>query len=179
MLLPYAKYSTLIAPTELPRHPIATRRYLEYTLTGLQRQATVLAELRTRASILLSATGIIAGLLGPPALEAGHPRGFLGLGLAFLTLGILACINVVRAVTDEGSLLSGRRWKVTLNQEEIRLLAESQTDEEAPVPDEILETLASAREVNHETIDARSGYIPAASVLLLLQIGCWSAVLWP
>lgn len=50
------------------------RMVYEQTIRGLDRQAVVLAELRARASILLSAAGIIAALLGADALKGQAPR---------------------------------------------------------------------------------------------------------
>jgi hypothetical protein len=64
----------------------------EQTLRGLDRQATVLSELRQRASIVLSATGITTSLLGAAALQDGGLDVWVVAALAITTIGILLCV---------------------------------------------------------------------------------------
>jgi hypothetical protein len=149
-------------------------------LRGLDRQAQVLSELRQRSSIVLSASGIVASLLGGQALRGDYNH-VLAVGALVLTaLGIVACIWVLWKVRDEGKMpteerkggeLTGgkRNWKVTIPGDRLNLLAAgsiSQLD--------VLDELRVARRVNFRTLKQRSRVFVAACVLLLLQLILWS-----
>ena len=70
---------------EVPANAGARLRY-EHALHALDRQAHVLSDLRSRASIVLSATGITASLFGTRALESAAPGWISWLALACVTL---------------------------------------------------------------------------------------------
>jgi hypothetical protein len=95
----------------------------EQTLRGLDRQATVLSELRQRASIVLSATGITTSLLGATALQDGGLDVWVVAALAVTTIGILLCVWVLKPVRDTGE---GREWRVTVGGEELRGLLQGE-----------------------------------------------------
>ncbi len=147
------------------------RFVLEQTLRGLDRQATVLGELRQRANIVLSASGIIASLLGATALKNGHPRGVVYAALASTAIGIALCVWVLKSVRDGGER---RAWRVTLSKDELLgLRAESLS------PANALDTLITCRGTNYETIALRSDVFIAACACLPVQIGLWAVVvLW-
>ena len=151
--------------------------YLDYTLRTLQRQATVLSELRTRANILLSATGVVAGLFGPPALTDKDPEEALFVAAAALGVAVLCCIVVLWPVSDKQGL--GRKWRVTLNAEDILAIASGAPDEgPVGVDTKILGELAAARERNYTTINRRTQWFNLACALLPVQVGAWFAVLY-
>jgi hypothetical protein len=141
----------------------------EQTLRGLDRQATVLSELRQRASIVLSATGITTSLLGATALQDGGLDVWVVAALAVTTIGILLCVWVLKPVRDTGD---GREWRVTVGGEELRGLLQG----ELQLPD-VLDTLITARTSNFATIAARSRLFVASCALLPVQIVCWAAAL--
>ena len=153
---------------------------LEQMLRGLDRQAQVLSELRQRSSIVLSASGIVASLLGGQALKGDYNH-VLAIGaLVLTTLGIVACIWVLWKVRDEGAmpeekgrqrtLTGGRRnWKVTIPGYRITQLNAGSISES-----DVLDELRIARRVNFRTLKKRSRVFVAACVLLLLQLILWS-----
>jgi hypothetical protein len=151
---------------------------VQQMLHGLDRQASVLSELRQRASIVLSATGIIASLLGAAALKGDYSK-ILAIGALLSTAaGMVACIAVLWRVSDEGKLpadpdaerASGTRgWKVTVSWKELEDLVASAND-----PSVLLEDLALARRVNYRTLKRRSKLFVLASSLLVVQFTAWS-----
>lgn len=97
------------------------------------RQAAVLGELRTRASIVLTATSIVASLLGADALKRTDTFPLALLPAGALVAGLLCCLAVIRPVHDKprdlGPRLTGvarfrallwhkdtdpREWQVTV-----------------------------------------------------------------
>jgi hypothetical protein len=71
---------------------------------------------RQRASIVLSATGIVASLLGAVALRGSYSHPIALIALAVTAAGMVACIGVLWRVRDEGDLSAegpGRnaRWR--------------------------------------------------------------------
>jgi len=74
---------------------VAARLRYEHTLRSLERQSAVLTELRTRASIVLSATGIVASLVGPRALTSRTPLVLAVTALVLLARGLAACVAVL------------------------------------------------------------------------------------
>jgi len=153
---------------------------LEQMLRGLDRQGQVLSELRQRSSIVLSASGIVASLLGGQALRGDYNH-VLAVGALVLTaVGIVACIWVLWKVRDEGDmpaeestggeLTGGRRnWKVTIPGYRIK-----QLDAGSISKSDVLDELRIARRVNFRTLKTRSRVFVAACVLLLLQLILWS-----
>ena len=157
-----------------PGSPAGSRAYLQLTMDVLRRHGSVLGELRTRASIVLTATGLVASLLGSEGLKHPHPAVPLYLALACLGAGILACIAVLWPVSDEGTIGGNRQWQVTPTPKQAVAIAELGPD--GPVPEQVLQTLATARLVNYETISRRTTYFNAACVLLLGQLTAWVLV---
>lgn len=160
----------------------ARLRY-QHALRTLERQASVLSDLRSRASIVLSATGITASLFGTRAFDSTTPGWINGLALAFVTVGLVSCIAVLWPVRDRGSLPGGevgagerpRRWKVTLTFEEV--LAATDHGSEPEMLDALVALMRPASTANYDAIAARSRLLNAAAVLLVLQVGAWSASL--
>jgi hypothetical protein len=165
---------------DMPTSPGPSWAYLDLTMGVLHRQSAVLSELRSRASIVLSATGIIASLLGADGLKHPHPAVPLYAALAFLGVGILLCIAVLSPVHDHGVTGAGRRWQVTPTASEVAALAEiergSSDDPGQPVPAALLTTFVRARFVNFDTIARRTNYFNLACVLLLCQLAAWAVV---
>lgn len=92
----------------------------EETMRALNRQATVLSELRNRANILLAANAVVATLFGTAALGPGHSLWLKIPALLAFALGILACIQVLRPVHDKEEILEGRReWQVNFKLNEV------------------------------------------------------------
>jgi hypothetical protein len=152
----------------------------------LNRQATVLSELRDRANILLAANAIVAALFGASALGKGDLVALKILVLAAFALGIGTCIAILWSVRDTGDLVdpgqwpkrplwrSGerpRRWRVTFELQDVVAFVES-TD--AARAERVAEMFELARKVNYLTIARRSKLLEAAGVLLAVQIGLWS-----
>lgn len=80
----------------------------------LNRQATVLSELRNRANILLAANAIVASLFGASALGKHHPLALKVLALAAFALGIGACVAILWSVHDDGTLVDPADWPARL-----------------------------------------------------------------
>jgi hypothetical protein len=154
---------------------------LVHMLRGLDRQANVLSDLRQRASVVLSATGIIASLVGTQALQGSYSETLAVLALASTAAGIAVCTAVLWRVHDEGSLpkedakgrLVGgsRNWYVTISGARLKRIARGERDVSAGE----LDVLAIV--VNHRTLKKRNRLFAAACVLLLLQLLAWAAVL--
>jgi hypothetical protein len=134
----------------------------EQTTKGLDRQAEVLDQLRTRTGIVLSATGIIASLLGSQALQGSYSLLLVIVALAATASGILLCIRVLWPVQDttgvelpqlnEGlphwnrwprKASRRREWQVTVPRTTVRSLRAGST-----VGVEALATLERARHTN-------------------------------
>lgn len=142
---------------------------LQPTLRGLDRQAEVLSELRQRASVVLSATGISTSLLGAAALQEGGLDLWVLAALAATTIGILRCVWVLKPVRDTGE---GREWRVTVDGDELRKLLHGDLQ-----MSDLVDTLITARSSNFATIAARSRVFVASCALLPVQIVCWAAAL--
>jgi hypothetical protein len=76
----------------------------EETRRTLDRQATVLGELRDRANILLTANAIVATIFGATVLDKSHPLALKIATLVVFTAGVGACVAVVWPVRDHGTL---------------------------------------------------------------------------
>lgn len=164
---------------------LARLRY-EQTFRALDRHSTILNELRNRASIVLSATGIVASLVAPQALTDPYPAAWAVLALVASAGGLLSCIAVLWPVADKGRLEAGddrwvpwrrrpRAWKVTLGSEELKRLPWDEG--ERAVFDAIVGALEPARRVNHRTIENRTRMFNAACLLLPFQIAFWVLVI--
>ena len=175
---------------------IARLRY-EQALRLVDRQSVVLGELRTRASIVLSATGIVASLLGAEGLKRKHPFPWTFLPLIVLFLGLLSCIAVLMPVNDTDPAECGplalkrlsrfralvrrrasdpREWQVTVSASRLGGLAA--TGDIDSFRNEIVEDLQRYARRNYATTAFRSQLLSAACWLLLLQIILWMVVLW-
>jgi hypothetical protein len=154
---------------------------LNQMLRGLERQGTVLSELRERASMVLSATGIIASLLGAAALDGAYSHVLAVLAMTSTALGILCCIPVLWRVRDRGRLpepradgslgREGRQWQTTISGRQLQKVARGDVD-----PVELIDRLALARRVNWRTLRQRTRWFAAACFLLLVQLALWAAV---
>jgi hypothetical protein len=146
------------------------RFVFEQTQRALDRQAVVLAEFRQRTSMILSATGIVASLLGATALKDGHPRELVYGALAATAIGIGLCLAGLRSVNDTKDD-AGREWKVTLSAEELN----SHLDGKCDVRD-LVRILEPWRKKNYATIKDRSRLFWWASAALPVQLGLWASV---
>jgi hypothetical protein len=173
-------------PGALPPNKVAARLRYEHTLLSLERQATVLSELRIRTSFVLSATGIVASLLGPSALVRETPKSLVALALILVGTGLLCCIGVLWPVHDRGRLADPdlprwrwqrgtRRWKLHPT---IRELEKASVGEGEPeVLDRISKLLGHARRVNYRTLELRSWLFNAACILFTAQLAAWASIL--
>jgi hypothetical protein len=167
------------ATVQTPPPRRAAEFALEQMLLGLQRQANVLSELRQRAGLILSATGIVASLFGAQALKENYSRPLAVLAIISTALGIVACMSVLTRVTDKRHLptdpedRTGRRWKVTLSWRELQEIAVRGGALDAT---SLVKDLTMARRVNYQTIKKRSFYFLCACWLLLLQLLLWASV---
>jgi hypothetical protein len=163
------------------------RRY-EETKRILDRQTTVMSELRNRANILLAADAIVATLFGASALGKGHLLGLEIAALVAFGLGIGACVAILWPVHDDGDLVDPnqwrgrprwpsskrpRRWQVTFEPDDVVDFEESP---DAGRVRAIRDQFTLARLTNWETIRRRNRFLVAASVLLAAQIGLWSSL---
>jgi hypothetical protein len=192
MLLPYAKYIATrdIFPAvrrfrivaDVTDNRSALRLRYEHTLRSVDRHAAVLGELRGRASIVLSASGIIASLFGARVLSEKTPLWISIVALVWLGLGLLACLVVLAPAPDRSRrswLLAGRRrprrWKVTLSAGELERATSGGTEETAL--QNIIDLLTPARKVNYQTLERRTFAFNVACVALVVQIGFWAIAL--
>lgn len=170
----------------------------EETMRVLNRQATVLAELRNRANILLAANAIVAALFGTSALGKHHLLALKILALAVFALGIGACVAIIWSVPDKGTLVDPDRWpkrlrwprkeaEETEKAKEVDIRRWQVTFDLGDVVDyitstdvgrvtKISEKFELARKTNWETIDRRTDFLQIASVLLAVQIIIWSCL---
>lgn len=164
---------------------VARLRY-DHTIRALDRHTVVLSELRDRASIVLSATGIVASLFAPHGLTDPHPAGCVAAALLAAGSGLLCCIAVIWPVHDTGTMerqgnararlrQRPRAWKVTLGRFELGQLPWDSG--EVAVLDAMVDALDPARLVNYRTIKARTRIFNAACVLLPVQIAFWVLVI--
>jgi hypothetical protein len=162
----------------------------EQTMKALDRQADVLDQLRSRAGIVLSGTGIIASLLGSQALRGPYSLGLAIVALGVTTVGILLCVIVLWPVHDEDALPGltealplwnrwprrkanrKREWQVTIPRGGVRALRGG-----AAISPEMLDELERARRTNYLTIERRSKVLTLACVVLGAQLVLWASVL--
>ncbi len=164
------------------------RKFLyEDIVRALQRQSTVLAELRGRANILLAANAVVASLFGPTVLSNPHPLALAIGSLVLFATGVSCCIAVLWAIHDHGPVVDPdcwaemkkwpskdrpRRWRVTFAPKTIEALLDGRgplrldADEYKP--------FRLARRTNHQTISRRTRFFQAGCVLLACQIGLWT-----
>jgi hypothetical protein len=160
----------------------------EATTRVLDRQTAILSELRDRANILLAANAIVATLFGASALGKGHPLALEVLALVVFGLGIGACVAILWPIHDAGELVDPdqwhqhprwpssnrpRKWRVVFDPEDVVTFVQS-TD--AAQVAQISQQFTLARGTNWATLARRTRFLIAASVLLALQIGLWSAL---
>lgn len=165
---------------------VAARLRYEHTLRSLERQSAVLTELRTRASIILSATGVVASLVGPRALTPRTPLVLAIAALALLAGGLTACVAVLLPARDRGKLADPdqpkwrwqkgrRRWKLGLTANELTRVTTLPT--EAEILDGIVDVLTPPRRVNYRTLEFRSRMFNGACILLAAQLVIWTSIL--
>ena len=154
----------------------------------LNRQATVLSELRNRASIVLTANTVATTLFAMSVLpKKSHLLALEILALAAFALGIGACIAILWAVHDEGEIHDPHdwpsfarwpskrrpcRWRVTFSIKEVIDFLEA-TDNDS-WEQMVHEKFEFARATNHKTIDRRTSFLEWASVLLAVEILLWA-----
>lgn len=160
-------------------------------MRSLQRQATVLAELRGRANILLAANAVVASLFGPAALKSPHPL-LLAVGaLATFAGGVIGCIAVLWAVRDLGEVYDPkewpskprwpsrsrpRKWRVTFSPDQVMAFLAAEPSGGLILKAPEYRPFRLARRINHHTISRRTQYFQFACVLLAAQIAFWTAL---
>lgn len=154
---------------------------LDLVIRTLDRQATVLGELRARAGVVLAATAIVVSLSGPRALKHGLD-GSESFALGVFTLGIIACVCVLWPVRIYalGHLPKPLRqdWRRDVDLE--RLLIEGEEYEVAGRPSRAFAPgsrgLRPSRGVQGDepALDRKSLWLTAACVLLVVQVGLWA-----
>lgn len=165
----------------------------------VERQAAVLNELRNRASIVLTATGVIASLLGAEVLGREDPFPWAFLPLVALGAGLLSCVAVLLPVRDETpkdptaqlTQLTGlgriralvrrrdtdpREWQVTIRGTRLRQLAAS--GDATAFREAIVAEFEGCLSANYLTIRFRSRFLNLACLLVPAQIFLWMLVLW-
>jgi len=75
------------APTEAPGDPAVYELAFTEAVRGIEAQSRAVEELRSRCGIVLSAGSLVAGFLGPSALDGGLSPGAVVAGLL-----LLACV---------------------------------------------------------------------------------------
>jgi hypothetical protein len=163
---------------------------IEQTLKGLDRQADVLDQLRSRTNIVLSAIGIIASVLASQALQGNYSIAMAVVALCSSAAGICLCIAVLWPVHDSGRLpepterlprwnrwptrrASRRReWQVTIRRQDLDAM-----EPEADLAPDVVKRLGLARRANYLTLSRRSNLFAWACVLLGVQLVLWTAVL--
>lgn len=145
----------------------------------LDRQSTVLSELRNRANIMLTANAVVATLFASSVLGKDHALALEILALAAFALGIAACVAVLWPVHDYEAPGHPRQWQVTFNLQELVTFIEG-TDSaewrEWTAPNPKPGKFQRARNLNWRTNKKRTRYLEAAGVLLVIQVGLWAAV---
>lgn len=154
---------------------------IDQMLRGLDRNASVLSELRQRASVVLSASGLIASLFGAEALKGDYSRVLALAAVASTAAGMILCIAVLWRVSDQGrlptespdgTLVGGSRdWLVTISSARLRRIARGEVG-----LDDLVDHLAIARRTNFRTLRRRSRQYIAACCFLLVQLTLWAAV---
>jgi hypothetical protein len=168
----------------------STSQSLRYEATTrvLDRQVEILSQLRNRANILLAANAIVATLFGASALGKGHPLPLEILALIAFGLGIGACVAILWPIHDAGKLVDPnqwrqyprwpsserpRKWRVVFDPDDVVTFVQSTDTAQVA---EISQQFILARSTNWATLAGRTKFLIAASVLLAMQIGLWSAL---
>jgi len=173
-----------------PRDSDPNATAFEQTMRGLERQGDVLDQLRARAGIVLSATGIIASLLGSQALQGRYSVILALIALGSTAAGICLCVSVLWPVHDEDDLPKDgerlprwnrwprpepnrrREWQLTIPRRSVRDLRGNAT-----ITDALLDELDLARYANYVTIERRSKAFGWACLILGIQLVLWVTVL--
>ena len=189
-----------------PRRAARTLAYDEMKRV-FDREATVLSELRNRASILLTANTVATTLFASMVLgKKGHLLTLEILALVAFVLGIGACIAILWAVHDTGTIYDPDCWpklwrwgkkrscrpdcwpklpwwgKKRPRRWRVTISIKEVLDfinvtDKASWGRMMDETFGLARRTNHETIDRRTNYLEWASVLLAVQIVLWAMLI--
>jgi hypothetical protein len=147
----------------------------------LDRQATILSELRDRANIVLAADAVVATLFAGSVLGKGqgHSLALEILALTAFALGIVACVLVLLPAHDQTTRRYQRQWQVTfdlLDLVDFMEGADPESWQQWTAPNPAPGRFQLARNLNYNTNKRRSMYLVAASVLLVVQIALWAAV---
>ena len=140
----------------------------DVSVRALERQERVVAELRARTSALLTASALVASLLGTRALSR-HDHGFVALAG---TASAIASIGLSVYV-----LLPRREVEFTISG---RVLFEHFTGSEASLNDvyrALVYWNANAWDANQEVIDRLTAWFVRACGLLVIAIVFWSVSL--
>jgi hypothetical protein len=161
----------------------------EFARRALDRNMAVLSELRTRAGLVLTATGVVASLLGGQVLGDPHPLGLVLSASTSLLGGIICCLLVLAPVRDEGvptdhatekrvvrpSGAPTREWRSTLTARDLQWLATSHPGE--PVLPRVVVWMDGSRAGNRQTLNKRTRLLTAACLLLIIGIGLWGGAI--
>ena len=155
----------------------------DHAVRSVDRQASVLGELRTRASVILSASGIVASVLGGHALRETYNRTLVALATLALAVGLGLCIGVLRSVRDTARNVKGggeghlpaagdRPWRVTVGPRALRELMNGEGSRE-DILRSITHALIGASQENFKTIRRRTRLFDVACLCLFFQLSLW------
>lgn len=166
----------------------------DLSLRGLERQPAILADLRTRATALVAAAGVVATLFAPKAFGPNISHGAI---IAYIAGGVATglcfamCWPVFRSIHDDGyddvqkyaELRDGgnwpsaddltgcrRMWRSTINLSAVTRL--HQITAPKPLQVELASFIAICRGRNWAQIDARSTWFRFAGFLFAVEVIC-------
>lgn len=166
----------------------------DLSLRGLERQPAILADLRTRATALVAAAGVVATLFAPKAFGPKIPHGAM---TAYIAGGIATglcfalCWPIFRSIHDDGNddvqtyaeLRNAgnwpgvaelgacrRKWRSTMNLAALTQL--HQITPSKPLRVELASFIAICRWRNWAQIDARNTWFRFAGYFFAVEVLC-------
>jgi hypothetical protein len=166
----------------------------DLSLRGLERQPAILADLRTRATALVAAAGVVATLFAPKAFGSNISHGAMiayiaGGGATVLCFAM--CWPIFRSIHDDGyddvqkyaELRDGgkwpnaddlagcrRKWRSTINLSAVTRL--HQITASKPLPIELASFIAICRGRNWAQINARNTWFQFAGFWFAVEVIC-------
>lgn len=166
----------------------------DLSLRGLERQPAILADLRTRAAVLLAAAGVVATLFAPKAFEPEISQGAriaYILGGAATVLCLLMCWPIFHSIPDDGNddvetyvqlrergtwpsekefKDCQRKWRSTINLSTLTSLHQVNAGQAPRV--ELASFIAIRRWLNWERINLRSTCFNFAAIFFAGEVIC-------
>jgi hypothetical protein len=155
----------------------------EHAKATLARDATVLDQLRTRASVVLSAMAIVASFVGTRTFDHAW---LVGLSFGVIACGMISCMGVLWPARDRGPMPAPResrsfredwlpfdrgkrRFKSTLTVQNLRE-AHGATDTPPSAELVAINLLVAAHLINTRTLNRRTDLFQLACGLLVLEV---------